>query len=73
MQPKYLGTGKMAYFIGRSKDFLQNRKGTVFIEGKHFFKKSSTMFWVVDEMVKWVESNKDEDPAIENILSSLCA
>ena len=73
MQPKYLKIGEMAHTLGLSADYLRNRQGTEFREGKHFFKKGRLTLWVVDEMVKWVESNEDEDPAIEDILSSLCA
>jgi len=73
MQQKYLSTGKMAQFIGKSSDYLRNRQGIDFIDGKHFFKKGRTTFWVIDEIVNWVESKEEDDPFMKDVLSSLCA
>jgi len=73
MQPKYLKIGEMAHFLGVSKDYLRNRQGTEFREGKHFFKKGKLIFWSVEAMTAWVESNDDDDPLVDDILDSLCA
>jgi hypothetical protein len=65
-------TGQMAEFLGRSKDWLKQRKGTVFKEGVHYYQKpgDSEPFWDVGAMVEWVR-NGDRSEAAKEVLETV--
>lgn len=56
MTPKYLSTGQMAKYLGLSKDFLLSNRGSLFIEGKHYFNPAgiNKLLWNIEAMEGWV-------------------
>lgn len=57
MTPKYLSTGQMAKYLGLSKDFLLSNRGSLFIEGKHYFNPAgiNKLLWNIEAMEGWVK------------------
>jgi len=67
-EPLYLSATRMAKLIGRSKDYLKERKSTVFKEGVHYFtpEGETQPFWKVAAMVDWVEKKDPSNNPIAN-------
>ena len=55
MTSKYFSTGQMAKYLGVSKDFLLSKRGSVFIEGKHYFNPAgiNKLLWNIEAMEGW--------------------
>ena len=75
MKPKGLSTGKMAEYLGISKDFLTDNKGILFFEGIHYTIPRGMKHprWKVEAMEKWFNNMEDNisetaKQVLENIL-----
>jgi len=76
MTSRYLSTGQMAKYLGISKDFLLSHRGSLFIEGKHYFNPAgiNRLLWDIEVMEMWVrgyESNVTGFGNIDEIVTNL--
>jgi hypothetical protein len=74
MRPITLPTGKMAEYLGISKDFLKENKDKIFKKNIHYTIPQGRKYplWIVEEMEKWALSKQTSPTAqkvLENILS----
>jgi len=69
MFSKFLTTSKMAAYLGLSKDFLLSNRGSLFIEGKHYFNPTgiNKLLWDINAMEKWVRGYNVEVGAFGNV------
>ena len=69
---KYLRTGAMAKFVGRSSRWLKSRKGTVFEEGVHYHQKPGEKepFWDVRAIEAWIRGETVK-PEVEKLVRDL--
>jgi len=69
MTPKYLSTGQMAKYLGVSKDYLLNHRGSLFIEGKHYFNPAgiNKFLWDIEAMDRWVRGYDSEAGVFGNV------
>ena len=70
---KYVKTKDAANFISVDPSFLIKRMGNTFIEGVHYFKPEdeSIVRWNLEELEKWITSQKREKTQTERELESL--
>ena len=77
MTSKYLPVGQMAKYLGVSVDFLNNNRGKLFIEGKHYFYPPgfNKYMWDVAAMENWIRGYDNEigefgniDEIVDNLL-----
>jgi len=69
MTPKYLSTGQMAKYLGLSKDFLLSNRGSLFIEGKHYFNPAgiNKLLWNIEAMEGWLRGYDNDTDVFGNI------
>ena len=69
MTSRYLSTGQMAKYLGISKDFLLSHRGSLFIEGKHYFKPAgiNRLFWDIEVMEMWIRGYDSEIGVFGNV------
>ena len=77
MCSKFLATAKMAKYLGVSKDFLLSHRGSLFMEGKHYYNPTgiNKLLWNVEAMERWITGCDSEvgtfgnvDELVNNIL-----
>lgn len=69
MTPKYLPTGQMAKYLGVSKDFLLSHRGSLFLEGEHYYNPAgiNKLLWNVVAMDRWVTGCDSEAGVFGNV------
>ena len=69
MTSRYLSTGQMAKYLGISKDFLLSHRGSLFIEGKHYFNPAgiNRLLWDIEVMEMWVTGCDSEAGVFGNV------
>lgn len=76
MTPIYLNTAEMAKAIGKTPNYLKQRKGNDFKLNQHYFHPNGQRdpFWKVEAVILWVEGNEaSEDDEANKILDRLTA
>lgn len=73
MKPLTLPTGKMANYLGISRDFLKDNKDVIFKKGIHYTipQGKKHPLWIVSEMEKWALGQMQISDTAKNILENI--
>ena len=72
--PEYMKTSTLAKMIDRNRSWIEERIGSEFHEGIHFFrKKGGHYFWKKEAVIEWIESSCDPeaDEILERVMKGV--
>ncbi|WP_456471185.1 hypothetical protein [Caminibacter sp.] len=73
MKPLTLPTGKMANYLGISRDFLKDNKDVIFKKGIHYTipQGKKHPLWIVSEMEKWALGQMQISDTAKEVLNNI--